>query len=191
MRNCGSNPSPILFPEYGGEGKELLPDAYLNKFGRKPGRGVRPWLLIPKIFGLITYVGGFCAVLVLWIASDFTSLELTDPRREMVLHQVSRILVFLIVPAALTTILFGVLLLLQHPRVFLSRRWMQVKLLAILTVIPTCHFYARSQYTQLKNATEKNISDSAAGRFQTSIIAAIAGSAVVIVLGRLKPRLGQ
>jgi uncharacterized membrane protein len=168
-----------------------MTNAYINKFGRTGGRGIRPWLLIPKIFSLVTYVGGFCAVLVLWIASDFTSLAMGDPRRALILHQVSRILVFLIVPAALTTILFGILLLLQHPRVFLSRRWMQVKLIALLTVIPTCHFYARSQYTQIKITTEKSVSDAAAGRFQLSIVAAIAGSAVVIVIGRLKPRLGQ
>jgi len=166
-------------------------ESYNNIYGRKGGRGIRPWLLIPKIFGLVTYVGGFCAVLALWISSDFTSLDLTDPRRALVLHQVSRILVYLIVPAAITTILFGVLLLLQHPKVFLGRRWMQVKLIALLIVIPSCHFYSRAQYTQIKTTTEKNLSDAAARKFQGAIIAAITGSAAVIVLGRIKPRLGQ
>ena len=105
-----------------------------NIHGRTGGRGIRPFLLIPKILGFVTFVGGFCAVLALWLSSDFTSLDLQDPRRTMVLHQVSHILVYLIVPAATVTIVFGVLLLLQHPRVFLSRRWMQVKLIALLIV---------------------------------------------------------
>lgn len=168
-----------------------MPGPYINQFGRKPGRGIRPWLLIPKIFGFIVYVGGFCAVLALWISSDFTSLELSDPRRAMVLHQVSSILIYLIVPAAIITLLFGILLLLQRPRIFLGRRWMQVKLIALLTVIPTCHFYARMQYTLIKTTTDKSISDTASARFQSITIAAIAGSCIVVILGRLKPRLGQ
>lgn len=168
-----------------------MPGPYINQFGRKPGRGIRPWLLIPKIFGLVVYVGGFCAVLALWISSDFTSLPLDDPRRALVLHQVSSILVYLIVPAALMTILFGILLLLQHPAVFLGRRWMQVKLLALLIVVPSCHFYARAQYTLLKSTADKQVSDAASARFQSATLAAIVGSAAVIVIGRLKPRLGQ
>lgn len=168
-----------------------MPGPYINQFGRMPGRGIRPWLLIPKIFGLVVYVGGFCAVLALWISSDFTSLPLDDPRRALVLHQVSSILVYLIVPAACVTIVFGILLLLQHPRVFLRMRWMQVKLLALLIVVPSCHFYARAQYTQIKTTTEKQVSDAAAARFERATLAAIAGSAIVIFIGRIKPRLGQ
>jgi uncharacterized membrane protein len=166
-------------------------EPYPNKFGRKGGRGIRPWLLVPKIFGIVVYVGGFCAVLAVWRSSDFTSLAMEDPRRALVLHQISQLLVFLIVPAATTAIVFGVLLLLQHPAVFLRLRWMQVKLIALLIVIPSCHFYARAQYTHLKMTADKQISDAAAGRFELAIIAAIAGSAVVIILGRIKPRLGQ
>jgi uncharacterized membrane protein len=168
-----------------------MAEEYVNKFGRVGGRGIRPWLLVPKILGFVTYVGGFCAVLALWINSDFTSLEMQDPRRALVLHQVSQILVCLIVPAASATILFGILLLLQHPGVFIRMRWMQVKLIALLIVIPSCHFYARSQYTQIKTTADKQISDAAAGRFEMAIVAAIAGSGVVIFLGRIKPRLGQ
>jgi uncharacterized membrane protein len=148
-------------------------------------------LLVPKILGFVVYVGGFCGVLALWVSSDFTTLQLDDPRRALVLHQVSSILVFLIVPAATTTIVFGVLLLLQHPMVFLRMRWLQVKLLALLIVIPSCHFYARSQYTQIKTTADKQLSDAAAARFEAAVVAAIAGSGVVIFLGRIKPRLGQ
>ena len=37
---------------------------YTNIFGRKPGRGVRPWLLIPKVIAVATFVGGYVATIV-------------------------------------------------------------------------------------------------------------------------------
>lgn len=162
-----------------------------NSISASPGRSIRPWLLIPKILGFVGYVGGFCAVLTLLLASDFKSLEMDDPRRAVVIHLVSRILVFLIVPAATTTILFGVLLLLQRPGYFLRQRWLQVKLLALLIVVPSCHFYARAQFTTLKTTTSKLVSDDAFPRFELATVAAIVGSAIVIAIGRLKPRMGQ
>src|SRR5580765_4569297 len=78
-----------------------------NRYGRKGGRGIRPWLLIPKIIAVIVYVGG--------LASDFTSLDLADPRRQLVLHQVSRLMVFLVVPALLLALVMGFALLMQFP----------------------------------------------------------------------------
>ena len=168
-----------------------MTDAIVNHPHHTAGHGIRPWLLVPKILGFVVYVGGFCGVLALWLSSDFTSLAMEDPRRAMVLHQVTDILVFLIVPAASTTIIFGILLILLRPGAFLKMRWMQVKLIALLIVVPSCHFYARSQYTLIKTTLDKQISDAAAPRFELAVIAAIVGSAIVIILGRIKPRLGQ
>ncbi len=168
-----------------------MAQTYINRFGRKPGRGIRPWLLIPKVIAVAVYVGGLAAVLGLWIASDFTSLELTDPRRALIIHQVSRLMVFLVVPALLLAILFGVALLLQHPRPFLRMRWLQVKLISLLILIPSSHFYCRTQFTALKRTTDKIVSNEAAGKFTGGVLAALSGSLWVAVIGRLKPRLGQ
>jgi uncharacterized membrane protein len=168
-----------------------MKQSYVNRFGRKGGRGIRPWLLLPKILGVIVYVGGVATVLGLWLASDFTSLELTDPRRILVLHQVSRLMVFLVVPALLMAILFGIALLLQHPGPFLRMRWLQVKIVCLLILIPSSHFYCRTQFTVLKRTTDKLTSDGAASRFAAGMAAALLGSLCIVVIGRLKPRLGQ
>lgn len=164
---------------------------YVNQFGRKGGRGIRPWLLIPKILGVMVYVGGLATVLGLWIASDFRSLELTDPRRQLVLDQVSRLMVFLVVPALIVALLMGFALLMQFPKMFIRTRWWQVKFLALALVIPAAHFYCRAKFTGMRSAIDKTTSDALAADFTWGMTAALIGSAGVVILSRLKPRLGQ
>lgn len=163
----------------------------VNKYGRNGGRGIRPWLLIPKIIGVMVYVGGLATVLGLWVASDFKSLDLHDPRRQLVLDQVSRLMVFLVVPALILALLMGFALLMQFPKMFIRTRWWQVKFLALAIVIPSAHFYCRAKFTGMKGAIDKTTSDVLAGEFTIGMSAALAGSIGVVILSRLKPRLGQ
>lgn len=164
---------------------------HVNKPELSKGRSIRPWLLIPKIIGVMIYVGGVATVLGLWLASDFTSMDITDPRRQLVLHQVSRLMVFLVVPALILALLMGTALLLQQPKVFLRTRWWQIKFLALAIVIPAAHFYCRAKFTILKETTSKATSDAVASQFTMGLTAALIGSIGVVVLSRLKPRLGQ
>jgi uncharacterized membrane protein len=163
----------------------------VNKFGRKGGRGIRPWLLLPKVIAFCVYLGGLTTVLVLWVASDFQSLDLGDPRRKMVLDQVSRLMVFLVVPALLVTIVLGVSLLMQYPRHFLRTRWLRVKLLSLVIVIPASHFYCETRFVQLRVVSDQQRSNVLARQLTMGLGGALIGSAWIVVMGRLKPRLGK
>jgi uncharacterized membrane protein len=167
------------------------PVAKENGFGRKGGRGVRPWLLIPKVIAVAIYVGGLATVLGLWIVSDFASIPLGDPRRELVLRVVSRLMVFVVVAALLIAIALGIALFLQHPRIFARSRWFQVKAALIAFVIPVSHFYCRWCFTRLAHVTDAAINASLARQLTAGLIFALVGSCVIDIIGRLKPRCGQ
>ncbi|HVT90832.1 MAG TPA: hypothetical protein VHD56_18405 [Tepidisphaeraceae bacterium] len=167
-----------------------MTEPIVNRHGRVGGRGIRPWLLAPKIVAVIIYVGGLATVLGLWNASDFKSLSLTDPRRTLVLDQVSRLMVFLVVPALLVALISGLALLMQHPRVFLKTPWIRVKIIALLILIPASHFYCRSCFIALRNATNQSASDSVANQLNIGFILAFAGSVCIVLIGRFKPRFG-
>jgi hypothetical protein len=167
------------------------PATIVNRFGRNGGRGVRPWLLIPKIIGVAIYVGGLATVLGLWILSDFRSLELLDPRRRLVIDLVSRLMIFVVVPGLLVALIFGIALLLQLPRQFLRMRWLQVKLISLAVLIPAGHLFCSSRLAMLRDATDRTMSESLARQFTLGLALSLAGSIWVMILGRLKPRLGM
>jgi len=163
--------------------------SYTNQFGRIGGRGLRPWLLLPKVIAFSIYIGGLATVLGILIVSRFTLLDIGDPHRTLVLDQVGRLMVFLVVPALLLAILFGVALLLQHPKVFLRMRWMQVKLVSLLILIPSSHFFCETRFMRLRAATDHATSDPASRQLAFGLLIALAGSIWIVILGRLKPRL--
>lgn len=163
----------------------------INIHGRRGGRGLRPWMLIPKVVAFSVYIGGLTTVLGLWIASDFTSLGLDDPRRALVLRLVGRLMVYVVVPALLVTIGLGIALLMQFPAVMLRMRWMQLKLASLMLLVPASHFFCETRFVILRQATEKALSDSAARQFTLGIACALIGSIWIVALGRLKPRFGQ
>ncbi|HMB96084.1 MAG TPA: hypothetical protein VKK61_08610 [Tepidisphaeraceae bacterium] len=150
----------------------------------------RPWLLLPKIIAFCVYVGGLATVLGFWIASDFTLLDLADPRRQLVLDQMGRVLVFLVVPALLATILFGILLLIHTPQL-LRMRWMRVKLISLIILIPASHFFCETRFSLIRHASDRSRSDSLAHQLTIGFVVSFAWAIWIVVLGRLKPRLGQ
>lgn len=152
---------------------------------------MRPWLLIPKVIAFTLYVGGLAAVLGLWLASDFASLDLHDPRRQFVLAQVRSLMIFLVVPALLLAIALGIGLLMQFPRQLLRMRWMQVKLVSLFILVPLAHLYCESRFVALRRVTEQAASDQYAAQFTVGLLAVLVGSIWIVVLGRLKPRFGQ
>jgi len=84
---------------------------FTNKHGRQFTRGVRPFLLLPKVLCVAAYFGGLIAML------------LVD--RPMRLHEL------LVLPAGGGAVVFGALLLLAHRSVLIRMRWLQVKLLLV------------------------------------------------------------
>lgn len=169
-----------------------MPQAYINQFGRRPGRGIRPWLLIPKVIAVALYIGGLGAVLVFWLTSNFSTLGKQDPQRLFILNQINHLMVYLVVPSFLLAMVSGILLLLQHPRQFIRMRWLQVKLLALAILIPSAHSFCSSRMALLRSAYNGHtVNDTAARQFTWGLCLTLLGSITIVILGRLKPRLGQ
>jgi len=164
--------------------------AYKNNHGRRPGRGIRPWLLIPKVLSVAALFGGFLSAAVLLHTSD----PQTHEQWAHLIETVSTLFRRLIVPAVLCVILFGVLLLWQHWRVFLTLRWVRVKLALLLVTLPPLHLTGRWLIGHARQALDDGQLDRVAelmGRFTLTVDLAVLAVIVVVVIGRHKPRLGQ
>jgi uncharacterized membrane protein len=165
---------------------------YVNRFGRRPGRGLRPWLLIPKLCAVSLYLGGLAAALAVWMNSRFATLERTDPRRLWTVDQVGALIRFLVVPSLLCAMVLGVALWLAHPREFSRRRWLQVKLISLALLIPAAHGYCYTRLAMLRTACRQQQDATCLSEQLTVALAVVlVGSLWVVALGRLKPRLGQ
>lgn len=164
----------------------------VNQFGRRGGRGLRPWLLLPKVLAVGVYMGVLASILVIWATSGWTSLDKADPRRIWLIEQTGTLVRWVLVPSLLAAIIPGAGLLLQHPGTFLRLRWMQVKLAGLLVLTPVAHLFLSSRLGMLREAFHSGIANDAAARqFTVGLAIALAGFALIMVLGRLKPRLGQ
>jgi len=169
-----------------------MPPTHTNQYGRKESRGYRPFLLIPKVIFVALYLGSLAAILAIWLASDFPSLAASDPRRLMLLDQISLLIMYLHIPLLLGALAFGAALFLQHPRVFLRLRWLQVKLLCLLILIPASHFFLASRFARLEDpSADRARAATAATQFTVGLAITLAASIWIIILGRLKPHLGQ
>lgn len=165
---------------------------YINIYGRRGGRGIRPWLIIPKIIFIAMYLGGLAAVTFIWITSDFNSLAPDDPRRAWVLHLVGLLMVRFVVPCLVVVLILGIVLLAQMPRVFLRMRWLQVKLIALVILIPTGHFWCRARVNVLRNPhAPPGVHQIAARELSQGLVGTLLGSIAIVAIGRLKPRFGQ
>jgi uncharacterized membrane protein SirB2 len=163
-----------------------------NRFGRRPGRGLRPWLLLPKLLAVALYFGGLAAVATLWFSADFSSLAPFDPRRLLLLDHIGFLIRHLVVPALLAAMVFGFALHIQHAREFIRMRWLQVKLVTLALYIPSAHLFLSSRMALLRTAfSQHRADDSATRQFTIGLIAALMVSGAVIALARLKPRLAQ
>lgn len=161
-----------------------------NRQGRQPGRGLRPWLLIPKVLSLGLLFGGMTSAAVL----VHTAQPTTPGDWQSLVDNVGTIFIWLIVPAVLATLFFGLLLLLMHPRVFLGRRWLQVKLVVLAISLPVLHLSGRhTLHDMRRHLSEGSIEELGPLLWNLTCImdAAVIFVAAAIVIGRHKPRLGQ
>jgi hypothetical protein len=169
-----------------------MPDAPINQFGRRGGRGWRPWALLPKVVAVGFYIGGLAASLAFWLSSGFSALAPGDPLRLWIINQFSRLMEFFVVPSLLAALVFGIILLLQHPRIFIRMRWLAVKLVILAMLIPAAHLFVSSRIARLRDAAVHGLPDPAAAtQVVWGLCLILAVSLCVVVLGRLKPRLGQ
>lgn len=165
-----------------------------NKHGRRATRGLRPWLLIPKIIAVGGAVGGLFAVLALIAGagpSDVAQL------RQLV-DDVSRLFRWVIVPSLIGCVIFGLLLFLQMPLIFLKLRWFQVKTAIIVLTVPVLHVMGRTEMQRLKSAVSHPgaMLDDPLVTHGLQNMLTLSGAAMVVVmlllvLGRVKPTLRQ
>jgi uncharacterized membrane protein len=165
---------------------------YSNQHGRRPTRGIRPWLLIPKVMCVALFLGSLAAANFIWFTSRWTELDAADGHRLWTVNLIGSMMRFLTVPALLLAIGFGFALLLQHPRTFLRLRWLQLKLACVLVAIPASHFFLSSRLALLRAAAETAHDDRAAAvQFGCGLAISCIAFAGIVVLARLKPRLAQ
>ena len=147
-----------------------------NIHGRKWGRGVRPWLLIPKYLCVAILLGGMFATMAILPLMPENGAD----ARWLI---VARIYDYCIIPAAAGAMLFGALLLLQHPVAFLRMRWVIVKLIAIAVAVPWGHAMLSWRLQPREYMVWEQV--------WIATVPFFAAFVVITILGRLKPRLGQ
>lgn len=158
--------------------------SYPNQHGRRPGRGLRPWLLLPKILCVAIALGAATSATVLWCQRRSAGgLDVIGAMHILLAH--------VMVPALLGALFFGFLLLLQHPRIFLKQRWLQVKLLLAAAGFPILHLLATHEMDQLRTLLLPVESTPLRPRLLVILLVALWVMVTLIALGRLKPRLGQ
>ncbi len=165
-----------------------------NIYGRKWGRGIRPYLLLPKYVCVSVFVGGLVHMLVQGFLLGGPETPEEWRRRELML---AHSFVYVIVPGLLGGMVMGLVLLALHFRALIRMRWLQVKLVVVAIGVPSLHFYMRGKAVALHAALARGTADDlrgAAGLWQdlrAGTIASIVFALVVVYLGRIKPRLGQ
>jgi uncharacterized membrane protein len=169
------------------------PQEYENIHGRRQGRGIRPYLLIVKLFAIAVCVGTLTAVLAL----VFLHGRPTDGRVwEFELSILGRAYLLLVIPSIAVTLLMGVLLWSTHAKAFLRMRWLQAKLVLVLLCLPTLHLLMRHWMHRLGELVPPDaVNESATLAIRAKLVggsaAALSVAVLLIILGRIKPRLGQ
>ncbi len=166
---------------------------YVNIHGRQGGRGIRPLFLLPKLISLAVFVGGYVSAIVLWFyfRGGYSGGQLWP------VQAVSLVFRQVIIPSLISTLFFGLLLFLQHPKVFIKRRWLQVKLV-VAAVLPLLHLLARKNFETIKaglldpqSANSPEDVETACQRFSLCLVLGLSAALLLVILGRYKPRFGQ
>jgi hypothetical protein len=167
---------------------------FVNVHGRKPGRGPRPWLLLPKVAAVGVLIGSLAASVVI---AQFVAARMAagvEPTLPMWCVDLLRtVFLWLVVPATVAAILLGIALTWMHgPAVMLRQRWLQVKLLLLAVAAPVGHVTMVTLLGQARAAAEAGAADAASlHRFSLMAGVVLSGVIVLMVLGRHKPRLGR
>lgn len=152
---------------------------YINKHGRLPHRGLRPWLLLPKVLAVALLFGGLMAVMLLLtrlLLHKSTSPEMVD----QTLRTIEFFYRWMILPGVIASGLFGLLLWWQMPWVFLRLRWFQLKMAMVLIVLPAIHMGS------LRLAQQGKVQ-----ALSIMVGLAVLLTVLVICIGRIKPNLRQ
>ncbi len=164
---------------------------YVNIHGRRRGRGIRPWLLIAKITGLVLTLGGLASA----AAAGILGPRPTDREGWILLREAMHsAFVPCVVGGTFLTIFAGITLWLQMPRAFLRMRWLKLKLVLIAVLIVPLHFIARLQVMDFDEMVQTASMEELATVWDRLAVALLIGFVFLLLIasiGRIKPRLGQ
>jgi uncharacterized membrane protein len=165
---------------------------YTNIYGRRAGRGARPYLIMLKLLFVSTFLGSLISFRMLWFLQSSPSSSRQWTR---LIEQTHHFFTYLVIPSAIGAIIIGLILLASLGRVMLKMRWFQVKMVLLIIGVPCLHGVMRSRITSLQNAIVNSApaptAESLANQLGLGAMAAIGFALILIWLGRVKPRLAQ
>lgn len=164
-----------------------------NIHGRRPGRGLRPYLIIAKILSVACFFGGLLAVLV-GVLLGPEPRDIAAWRQELAL--LHRIYGGVVVPGIVAALGFGTLLFASIWRAMIRMRWFVVKMVLVAVAVPGLHVSLSGKVLALRAVLFRVEPDLRQASVLRGEIATITGLGIVfavaaIILGRVKPRLGQ
>ncbi|MHC4994777.1 MAG: hypothetical protein ACYTGQ_06935 [Planctomycetota bacterium] len=145
-----------------------------NQYGRKGGRGIRPWLLIPKVLAVGCVVGGLVAMGVVSCWDDNNAVVLVG----LILERV-------VGPGVTVAIVFGVGLFRQHAVVFWRMRWLRIKMFLVIVFLGSLLFLW--DHVQVVAGGDQE----ALSALRWNLVVSIGMAVALVILGRMKPRLGM
>lgn len=159
---------------------------------RVAGRGIRPWLIAPKLLGVAVFLGGLIALACYCLLIE---APVEDPAAWIIIRRsIAAIFWPCVFGGLVLTVLAGAALLMQMPRIFWRQRWFRVKVIALIVIIPACHLWARSHMLAFDAALADGRLDSLPDHLRMlGVIFAITAVLffAVTVIGRIKPRFSQ
>lgn len=164
-----------------------------NIYGRRGGRGLRPYLLMAKIVFVATFLGGLISLLVLVL---LPAMPQSDEGRRAYADALHRAFAMVIIPSLVGAMISGISLLASVWRPLIRMRWLQVKAAIIFACVPLLHTFMRHWSQTLQTLVAAEHPDAATlatcrNHIIAGTVAILVFGVLTAILGRVKPRLGQ
>ncbi|HSW46592.1 MAG TPA: hypothetical protein VLM89_13590, partial [Phycisphaerae bacterium] len=165
---------------------------YVNVHGRKGGRGSRPYFLVFKLVCVAGFLGGLMALLAVTAGRPVPVSQAQWQERA---DLISRVFRWVIIPGVTGAEIAGVILLVSIWRALIRMRWFVVKIILVLVCMPAFHLILSTRSERLQAIVAAGTDLPAAAEIHSQMLAGSATALVVglvlLILGRIKPRLGQ
>lgn len=175
-------------------GNTTLPaGGFRNIYGRRGGRGMRPFLIVLKLLLVCAFIGGLVSVLV--------TVAFVPPPQDLASWRgqasfLARTFVYVIVPGLTGALVLGALLMAGIWRVMIRMRWLQVKLAIVFLAMPGLHLFMELRSITLRAMLAEESPDlvlaaTLRGQLLVGTWVTLVLGIILLILGRVKPRLGQ
>jgi uncharacterized membrane protein len=163
-----------------------------NVHGRRGGRGLRPYFIVLKLICVAGFLGGLMALLAAMLAGPRPTSTADWQQRADLIGRTFR---WIIVPGVTGAEIVGILLLSSIWRTLIRMRWFVVKIVLVVVGMPGLHLFmsGRSEKLQalLSASAEPALAAEVHGHLLAGAVFALGLGVVLLILGRIKPRLGQ